>query len=69
VAGSSARIRSVVLLDGRRRIARVRRGTAGLYAATWSTAGAARGRHVLRAVVTDVRGRTATAERVARVCR
>jgi minor extracellular serine protease Vpr len=69
VAGSSARIRSVAFLDGRRRVARVLRGTAGLYSATWNAARATRGRHVLRAVVTDVRGRTATAERVARVCR
>ena len=69
VAGSTRPIRSVRFLDGRRPVATVRRGAGGLYGATWRTAGARAGRHVLRAVVTDGAGRTATAERVARICR
>jgi subtilisin family serine protease len=66
-AGSTAAVRSVRFLDGRRRIA-VSRIRPGLYSARWKPAG--KGRHVLRAVVRDARGRTATAERVVRVgCR
>jgi hypothetical protein len=68
-AGSSRPVRSVAFLDGRRTIASVRRGTAGLYSTTWRTARASKGRHVLRAVVTDAAGRRATAERVVRICR
>ncbi|HSC92464.1 MAG TPA: S8 family serine peptidase [Gaiellaceae bacterium] len=69
VAGSTARIRSVRFLDGRRRVALDRNGTAGLFTATWATARAKKGRHVLRAVVADRRGRTAVAERIVRICR
>ena len=68
VAGSPSRVRSVRFFDGRRRIATVRRGEAGLYGATWRTRGARKGRHLLRAVVADARGRTASAERVVRIC-
>ena len=68
-ASSTARIRSVRFYDGRRGIATVRRGVAGLYGATWRTARAQKGRHVLRAVVLDRRGRTLAARRVVRVCR
>ena len=69
VGGSTKAIRSVRFLDGRRTIATVRRSTAGLYGTTWRTAGATKGRHVLRAVIRDAAGRTATAERVVRICR
>jgi subtilisin family serine protease len=68
LAGSNTAVRSVRFLDGRKPIATVRRGTAGLYSATWRRGGAAKGRHMLRAVVTDARGRTAEAQRVVRVC-
>jgi minor extracellular serine protease Vpr len=68
LADSNRNVRSVRFLLGRKPIATVRRGTAGLYSATWRRGGAAKGRHTLRAVVTDARGRTATAERVVRVC-
>ncbi|HEY2938551.1 MAG TPA: S8 family serine peptidase [Gaiellaceae bacterium] len=68
-AGSSRGVRSVRFFDGRRRIARVTRGIEGLYAAQWKTRKAHRGRHLLRAVVTDRRGARATALRVVRVCR
>ena len=44
------------------------KGTGGLYSAVWKSAGATKGRHVLRAVVTDAAGRSAFAERGVRVC-
>ncbi|MGE5689744.1 MAG: S8 family serine peptidase, partial [Pseudomonadota bacterium] len=69
VASSTRRVRSVRFLDGRKPIATVRSGEAGVFTAVWPTAKAKRGRHVLRAVVTDARGRSATAERATRVCR
>jgi hypothetical protein len=69
VASSTARITSVRFLDGRRVVATVRRGAAGLYTSTWRTRGAVRGVHRLTAVVTDARGRNASSTRVARVCR
>jgi minor extracellular serine protease Vpr len=69
VAGSSRRLVSVRFFDGRRRIAVDRRGVAGLFAATWPTARAGRGVHVLRAVARDRAGRIVTATRPVRVCR
>jgi len=68
LAGSTATIRSVRFLDGNKPITTVRRGTAGLYGATWRRGGAAKGRHTLRAIVTDAKGRHAEAQRVVRVC-
>ena len=68
LAGSNTAVRSVRFFRGRQLVATVRRGTAGLYTATWRRGGAAKGNHTLRAVVKDARGRTATAERVVRVC-
>jgi len=68
-AGSTRGVRKVTFFDGRRKVATVRRGTEGLYDATWRTRKAHRGRHVLRAVVTDGAGRTISARRFARVCR
>ena len=68
-ASSTARIRSVRFYDGGRGIATVRRGVAGLYSATWRAGRAKKGRHALRAVVLDRRGRTFSARRVLRVCR
>ena len=68
-ASATKRIRVVRFLDGKRRIAIVRRSVAGLYAATWTTTFAGPGRHVLRAVVVANGGERFTAERVARVCR
>ena len=54
--------------DGRKLIATVRRGPAGIYTATWRKGAAAKGRHMLRAIITDARGRKAEAQRVLRVC-
>jgi hypothetical protein len=67
VAGSPSRVRSVSFFDRGRRVALAGRGEAGVYTATWRPRG--KGRHQLRAVVRDARGRTATATRPARVCR
>jgi hypothetical protein len=68
LAGSTEAVRSVRFLDGRKPIATVRRGASGLYQATWRRGGAAKGRHTLRAIVTDAKGRKAEAQRVVRVC-
>jgi minor extracellular serine protease Vpr len=68
-AGSSRGVRSVAVFAERHRIAKRKGGSLGLYATTWRTRKVARGRHVLRAVVTDRRGRRAQARRVVRVCR
>jgi hypothetical protein len=69
VAGASRGVRSVRFFDGKRLIATKRSGSEGLFGAAWHTAKAARGRHLLRAVVTDHRGATVSATRVVRVCR
>jgi subtilisin family serine protease len=67
-AAAPAKVRAVRFFDGRRRIATVRRGPSGLYAATWSTRRVSKGRHVLRAVVDSARGKV-RAQRDVRVCR
>jgi hypothetical protein len=69
VASSNVRIRSVRFLSGSKLVAVVRRGTAGLYSTTWRTTTTRKGTRLLRAFVTDVRGRTAQAQRVVRICR
>jgi hypothetical protein len=68
-AGSAHGVRSVRFFDGRRLIKNVPEGLESLYDTPWKTAKLQRGRHVLRAVVVDRRGRTASAKRVVRVCR
>jgi len=68
-ASSTAKLRSVRYYDGSRGIATVRNGVAGLYSATWRTAKAKKGRHVLRAVVLDRNGRALSVRRAVRVCR
>ena len=69
LAGASHGVRSVQFLDGKRLIATKRSGSEGLFGTAWHTAKTHAGRHVLRAVVTDRRGATASATRVVRVCR
>ena len=70
VAGGSPRgVRTVAFFAGSRRIRKQRGSSLGVYGATWRTKKASRGRHVLRAVVTDRRGRRVQARRVVRVCR
>ena len=68
VADSSAVIRSVRFLDGQRGISTVKRRGGGLYGAIWRNATAKKGRHLLRAIVTDAKGRKAEAQRVVRIC-
>ena len=69
-AGSTSRIRTITFFDGNRRVARLTPASAEeLYASTWQTGRAARGRHTLTVVVRDVAGREARATRSVRVCR
>jgi minor extracellular serine protease Vpr len=67
-ASARAKISAIRFFDGKRLIRIVRRGTAGLYTATWKTAAAKRGPHRLRVVLSS-RRRSATARRNVRVCR
>ena len=70
VGGSStAAIRSVSFFDAARRIATKAKGTAGLYAADWPAKGRAKGKHTLRVVLTDTKGRTASASLNVRTCK
>jgi hypothetical protein len=69
LASSTAALRSVRFLDGNKAIVTVKRGTAGIYSAAWKHGGAAKGKHTLRAVVTDAKGRHAEAQRVVRICK
>ena len=62
-------VRSVKFFDGKHLIATKKRGSEGLFTTPWRTRQARAGRHVLRALVTDRRGATASATRAVRVCR
>ena len=66
LAGSTATVRSVKFLDGKKTIATVKRGAAGIYTTTWKRGG--KGKHTLRAIVTDAKDKKAEAQRVVRVC-
>jgi hypothetical protein len=67
-ASSTSKIQSVRYLDGQRPIATVTKGSSGLYAAGWILGKrVARGKHVLRAVVTSG-GQQLSATRAVRVC-
>jgi hypothetical protein len=68
-ASSPRRIVSVRFLDGKRRVATVRKGVAGLFAASWKTGKTKRGTHTLQALATDAKTKTATARERVRVCR
>ena len=46
----------------------MRTGASGLYTTTWRRGGAKKGKHTLRAIVTDAKGRKAEAQRIVRVC-
>jgi minor extracellular serine protease Vpr len=67
-ASAPTKVRAVRFFDGRRRIAVRRRGTLGLFGASWSTTKVRRGYHVLRVVV-DSRSGTVAARRLVKVCR
>jgi hypothetical protein len=66
-ASAPTKIRLVRFFDGRRLIATRRKGSVGLFTATWSTRGVKRGNHTLRAAVVTGRG-TLQARRVVKVC-
>ena len=68
-ADSDKRIRRITFFDGKKRVGRVNGGTAALYASTWRTARAKKGKHTLTAVVRDAAGREARTSRSVRVCR
>ena len=68
VAGSNKRVTSVRFFADGRRVAVSRRGTDGLFSATWRNGKAAKGRHVLIAVATDAAGRQLSATRPVRIC-
>ncbi len=68
VANDNVRISSVGFFDGNRQIGRVRRDVSGIYELTWSTSGKRKGKHVLTATASDVRGREASSKRTVRVC-
>jgi subtilisin family serine protease len=69
-ADSDSRIRSITFFDGKRRVARLTPSSDDqLYAASWQTGRAARGRHTLSVVVRDAKGREARATRAVRACR
>ena len=65
---SCVKIKAIRFYDGRRLIKTVRKGTIGLYGASWRTRAAKRGPHKLR-VVLQSRGRSVQARRNVRVCR
>ena len=69
LAGATHGVRSVKFFDGKQLIATEKRGTEGLFVTPWRTRKAHAGTHVLRALVTDRRGATASAIRRVRVCR
>jgi subtilisin family serine protease len=68
-ASSTTKVTKVVFSDGSKRIASVRTTSSGLYAATWKTTKADKGKHRLTVEVVDKAGHTATAARTVRVCK
>jgi hypothetical protein len=66
-ASAPGKIRTIRFFDGKRLIKTVRKGTIGLYTASWRTGAAKRGPHKLRVVVQS-RGRVLQARRNVRVC-
>jgi Bacterial Ig domain len=69
VAGSSKRVTSVRFLADGHQVAVSRRGTAGLFSASWRIGKTRMGRHVMVAVATDAAGKRLSAVRAVRVCR
>jgi len=69
VGNSSALVSSVGFFDGGRELGRVRTTASGVYSITWNTDRARKGKHTLRATVSDTSGREASAKRTVRICR
>ncbi len=68
VAGATKKIAAVRLTVDGRPIARLTRGTAGLYSKSWASKGLRSGTHELKATVTDAAGTTAEATRGIQAC-
>jgi hypothetical protein len=68
VAGATRKIRSVRFMADGKPVARVTRGTAGVYAATWKPRGLRVGTYRLEAVVADASGATETAAVGVKIC-
>jgi minor extracellular serine protease Vpr len=69
VASSDRKVASVRFLVDGKQVGLDRSGSADVFAATWRTQSASRGRHVLTAIATDAARRHVAATQVARVCR
>jgi hypothetical protein len=69
VAASTRKVSKVTFRDGKRIVAVVRRGSAGVYAATWKTAGLKKGVRHLTATVVDAKGHKAAAGRLLQICK
>jgi subtilisin family serine protease len=67
-ASAPSKITRILFFNGKRRIATLRRGSAGLYVAQWQSRAVRRGHHRLRVVV-ESRGGSAKAFRNVKVCR
>jgi subtilisin family serine protease len=68
LASDTSKIAGVTFLDGAHPVGTDKTGVADIYDLSWNTAGLARGRHVLHAILTDRAGHKATATRIVRVC-
>ena len=68
-ASSTATVRSVGFFDGSKRIATKTKGNLDLFAADWPAKSRAKGKHTLRAVVTDAKGRTTSASLAVHTCK
>jgi len=69
VASSAKRVRSVRFFVDGKQVDIDRNGAADLFSGSWTTRLAATGKHELRAVATEVGGRTLAATRHVKVCR
>ena len=69
IANSTGALSSVRFLDGNRAISVIKRSGGGLYGAVWRNGDAKKGKHLLRAIVIDAKGRKAEAQRYVRICR
>jgi hypothetical protein len=67
-ASSTRKVTKVVFREGAKKIASLPGSATGLYAATWKTTKADKGKHSLTVEVVDQAGRSATATRTLRVC-
>jgi minor extracellular serine protease Vpr len=69
VAGSTKKLKTVTFYNGKRKIGSSKPDSAGIAFRDWNVKKVKKGKHALRAKVSDARGRTATASRIVRVCK